>query len=134
MLIRKLLKVGGLALAVSAGSVVGIALSADEPAKPLIKQLVKADVSGVEGKELLVFEVTAPPGYTFPLHTHPGEEFAYTLEGTLTTTSTGEVRGPGQSAFYKRGDIGGSVVGDTPAKFLAIFVVDKGKPLTELVK
>jgi quercetin dioxygenase-like cupin family protein len=91
-------------------------------------------VCGADGKELLVLEVTAPPGYKIPPHTHPGEEFAYTLEGVLTSTSTGEVRGPGQGVFYKRGDIGGAVVGDKPVKLLTIFVVDKGKPRTELVK
>jgi hypothetical protein len=35
---------------------------------------------------------------------------------------------------YRRGNIGGSVVGDIPVKILVVFVVDKGKPLTELVK
>lgn len=44
----------------------------------LVSQLV-----GAENTEVVVSRVTVPPNTTLPKHWHPGEEFAYILEGSL---------------------------------------------------
>ena len=82
-----------------------------------------------------LFEV--PPGATVPKHSHPGEEIVYVIDvgilrepdGTLVTFEAGT------ALIYARGIpyAGFTVVGDRPLKMLNVFVVDKGKPLTELV-
>ena|SRR5687767_905757 len=45
--------------------------------------LTKADLTGVEGKEVLVTLLEAAPGAEFPAHTHPGDEFLYVIDGSI---------------------------------------------------
>jgi quercetin dioxygenase-like cupin family protein len=77
------------------------------------------------------------PGASFPRHTHPGEEIIYVLEGTL------EYEVAGKPVTLKAGDVlfvpAGTVhaaknVGTGPGAELATYVLEKGKPLTTLVK
>jgi quercetin dioxygenase-like cupin family protein len=41
--------------------------------------LTKVDLTGVEGKEVLLTVFEAQSGALFPAHTHPGDEFVYLL-------------------------------------------------------
>jgi quercetin dioxygenase-like cupin family protein len=78
------------------------------------------------------------PGATSGKHRHPGVEVGYVLEGTMTIDHNG-----GEIATLKPGD---SLVNDntavhsarntgsTPTKALAVWVVEKGKPLAEAVR
>ena len=45
--------------------------------------LLTYQLQGIEGTEVVVSHVTVPPNTTVPKHWHPGEEFAYILEGSL---------------------------------------------------
>jgi hypothetical protein len=73
-----------------------------------------------------------PLGFSFGLHTHPGFDAAYLLEGDLTVLERGQPRKAihtGQS-WHVRPDIVHEVkVGDRTTKVLALYVVEKGKPL-----
>jgi quercetin dioxygenase-like cupin family protein len=78
------------------------------------------------------------PGSVAPKHKHPGEEIIYVLEGTLEYQIEG--RPP---ATYKAGDVlmvpAQTVhwvknVGSGNGAELATYVVEKGKPLSELIK
>lgn len=51
---------------------------------PKLETLMKAVLEGVEGTEVIVSHVTVPPNSALPKHWHPGEEFAYVLEGSVT--------------------------------------------------
>ena len=77
------------------------------------------------------------PGYVAPMHTHPGEEIIYVIEGTL------EYEIGGKLARVKAGDVlfvaAGTPhlarnVGSTNGAELATYVVEKGKPLITLIK
>ncbi len=99
--------------------------------------LTKADLTGVEGKEVFVTLIEAPPGAEFPPHIHHGDEFAYVIEGSLegfieqaqSSTKAGETFHAPREKVH-----GGKVVSATPVKLLTVHIVDKGKPLSEPAK
>jgi mannose-6-phosphate isomerase-like protein (cupin superfamily) len=73
------------------------------------------------------------PGDIIPRHIHHGEEAFYVLQGATLETSDGkQIKLPTGAAAVNHRDVphaGLKVVGDTPFKYLAIHVVDKGAPL-----
>ena len=78
------------------------------------------------------------PGGAAGKHTHPGEELGYILEGTLQLEIDGK-----PPLTLKAGDVffvpagvphDGRNVGSGPAKVLATYVVEKGKPVATPVK
>lgn len=106
------------------------------PAGTTRTELQRHDLS-IGGWETLQARVDFAPGAAFPRHTHPGEEVIYVLAGTL------EYEVAGKPATLKAGDVlfvpKGTVhaarnIGSVPATELATYVVEKGKPLTTLVK
>jgi quercetin dioxygenase-like cupin family protein len=92
----------------------------------------KADVS-VPGREAVITRVELAPGANVGRHTHPGDEISYVVDGE------GEILIEGQPARkVKAGD--GFVIpagarhdahniGSRPFKLVAVYVVEKGKPL-----
>ena len=101
---------------------------------PAIQRTVvhKAAVS-VPGREAVIARVEVAPGARAGRHTHPGDEISYVAEGE------GEILIDGQPARkVKAGD--GFVIpagakhdahntGSMPLKLVAVYVVEKGKPL-----
>ena len=93
----------------------------------------KADVS-VPGREAVITRVEIAPNGRAGRHTHPGDEITYVLEGE------GEILIEGQPALkIKAGDgfvVPGGVRHDArnttvgTLKLVAIYVVEKGKPLS----
>ena len=78
------------------------------------------------------------PGGAAGKHTHPGEELGYILEGTLQLEIDGK-----PPLTLKAGDVffvpagvphDGRNIGSVPAKVLATYVVEKGKPVATPVK
>jgi len=93
---------------------------------------------GIPGREVVQVRVEFDPGSVFPRHRHPGEEIIYILDGALEYRIEGK-----PAAIYKAGDAltipAGTIhsvrnVGRDKAAELATYVVEKGKPLLELVK
>jgi len=89
------------------------------------------------GREVIQVRVDFDPGYIAPMHTHPGEEIIYVIEGTLEYEIGGKV------TRVKAGDVlfvpagtphTAKNIGSTNAAELATYVVDKGKPLLTPVK
>jgi len=89
------------------------------------------------GREVIQVRVDFDPGFVAPMHTHPGEEIIYVIEGTL------EYEIGGKPARVKAGDVlfvpAGTPhlarnVGSTNGAELATYVVEKGKPLITPVK
>lgn len=85
------------------------------------------------GREVIQTRVDFPPGVTAAAHTHPGEEVAYILEGTLEYNLEG--RSPitlnaGEALFIPAGTPHWvRNVGPGKASELATYLVEKGKPL-----
>jgi quercetin dioxygenase-like cupin family protein len=100
-------------------------------------ELQQHDLS-VPGREVLQVRVDLDPGVTFPLHSHPGEEIIYVLEGVWEY----QVEGKGAMTL-KAGDVlfipagvkhGAKNVGSGKGSELATYIVEKGKPLVILAK
>ena len=62
----------------------------DTIAGPQLENLMRTMLEGVEGTEIIVSRVTIPPNSSLPKHWHPGEEFAYVLEGSVTLWQEGK--------------------------------------------
>jgi len=69
-------------------------------------------------------------------HTHPGSVFAYLLEGDYSVLIDGQpLRAvkPGETWEVPPGVVHDEFTGDTAARILAVFTVEKGKALTSMV-
>ena len=99
-------------------------------------ELQRHDLSAA-GREVIQVRVELDPGTVAPSHRHPGEEIIYVLAGTW------EYRLEGKSPVtLKAGDVlfipAGAVhsarnVGHDKGSELATYIVEKGKPLVEVV-
>lgn len=67
----------------------------------MFADLLSSQLEGVEGTEVIVSITTVPPQTTLPKHWHPGEEFAYVLEGSLVLWQEGK-----PDEHYRKGDVG----------------------------
>ena len=104
-------------------------------ATPGVTRKILSQMDGpAPGYVTVVVEATIEPGVSVARHTHPGIESAYVLEG-----GGFELPVQGQpTRTLKAGDAfqippetphAGGKPSDTKAKILAIYVVEKGKPL-----
>jgi quercetin dioxygenase-like cupin family protein len=100
-------------------------------------ELQRHDLS-VTGREVLQVRVDLDPGVTFPMHSHPGEEIIYVLDGVWEY----QVEGKGAMTL-KAGDVlfipagvkhGAKNVGSGKGSELATYIVEKGKPLVVLAR
>jgi quercetin dioxygenase-like cupin family protein len=64
--------------------------NAAEPLPVQADNLLRESIAGVEGKEIIVSRVSLPPHTELPWHWHPGEEFFYVIEGSVTLKRRGE--------------------------------------------
>ena len=82
--------------------------------------------------ETVIMLVELAPQVSTGLHTHPGFDAAYLLEGDLTVLERGQPGKPilaGQSWHVRPGVVHEVKAGDRTTKVLAMYVVEKGKPL-----
>jgi quercetin dioxygenase-like cupin family protein len=118
---------------------VAVAAQAAAPAAPPTTRtdLQRHDLS-IPGREAIQTIVGFPPGAVGPRHRHPGEEIIYVLEGSLEYELDGQ-----PPVALKAGDVlfipnrtvhSARNIGTGHASELATYVVEKGKPLVELVK
>jgi quercetin dioxygenase-like cupin family protein len=71
------------------------------PSPMKLVDLLTSKLEGVENTEVIVSVTTLAPHTTAPKHWHPGEEFAYVLEGSFTLWQEGK-----PDEHYKKGDVG----------------------------
>jgi len=99
-------------------------------------EVQRRDLS-VPGREVIQVRVDFAPGVAFGKHTHPGEEVAYVLEGTLeyqiegqapVTLKTGEALFIPAGARHMARNVGAG-----HASELATYILRKGEPPLELV-
>src|SRR5215207_67354 len=88
---------------------------------------------GVPGREVVQVRVDIAPGVLAARHSHPGEEIAYVLEGSLEYQFDGQppvTLKAGEALFIPAGTIHSAKnVGSGNGAELATYVVEKGKPL-----
>ena len=100
-------------------------------------ELQRHDLS-TPGHETVQARIDFAPGAAFGNHKHPGEEIIYVLEGTLQYQIEGKAPvtlKAGEVLFIPAGTIHSAKnAGNTEAKELATYVVEKGKPLVVLTK
>ncbi|MEE8379502.1 MAG: cupin domain-containing protein [Gammaproteobacteria bacterium] len=70
------------------------------PAKPKLENLLSTPLEGVKNTEVIVSRVSIPPNTTLPKHWHPGEEFAYIIDGSVTLWQKGKA-----DTLGKKGDV-----------------------------
>ncbi len=106
---------------------------------PSVKRniLLRQDMT-IPGREAVMASVELPPGAAEGRHTHPAEVYVFVQEGTISL----EVEGK-PTATLKAGDFfyiaPGQIHqatnnGSATAKLAAVFVAEKGKPLTTQVQ
>ena len=97
--------------------------------------LERKDLS-IPGREVVLVRVDFAPGVAFPPHSHPGEEIAYVIEGELEYQLEDKppvTLKPGDVLFIPAGAIHSAKnVGSVNAAELAMYIVEKGKPLLAL--
>jgi quercetin dioxygenase-like cupin family protein len=126
-----------LTLLVLVGS--SLALHSTSAQQPGVKrtELQRHELSA-PGREVLQVQVDLDPGVMFPMHSHPGEEVIYVLEGeweyqvegkgTLTVKAGGVLFIPAGVKHAAKN------IGSGKASELATYIVEKGKPLVVLAK
>ena len=99
--------------------------------------IVRHDLDVAE-REVVQVRVDFAPGAAFGKHWHPGAEVAFVLEGTLEYQLGDKppvTLKAGESLFIPAGTIHSARnVGSVAGAELATYVVEKGKPLVEMVK
>ena len=127
-----------LAGTIAAGMATSQGLRAQEQQEPVPKQkttpLLKTTLAGMEGKEVIIVHISAPPGFVTAQHFHPGQVFVYVLEGAVTIEMEGDAPlklGPGD-VFQEpsgRSMVGKNLSSTHGAEFVVFQIGDKGKPL-----
>jgi quercetin dioxygenase-like cupin family protein len=134
--------VAPLALGLAAAALVAIAI-AQSPAPATqatqgIKRTIvqKTDVQGTN-LETIVAIVEVAPNFKAGRHTHPGNVIAYMLEGEFFFTFDGQPEKQlkvGESIIVPDGTVHDEGTREKSGKLLAVYVVEKGKPLVSPVK
>jgi quercetin dioxygenase-like cupin family protein len=99
--------------------------------------ITRADIQthdlSAPGYQVVQQMIALQPGAIVTRHTHPGEEVTVVLEGTLQLEVAGQPSQSftaGQGFTVPGGAVHGAVnTGSKPARILATYIVEKGKPL-----
>lgn len=130
------MKTTSLALAALAGAMLGAAgmhtLHAQQSGiqRALLQKMDLAP--GTASLEAVLGTAEIPPGAAAGRHTHPGIEVGYVLSGEARMEIAGEparLLKAGDSYAIAAGRPHDAIAGAAPAKVVACYVVEKGKPL-----
>ncbi len=128
-----------LAVAGGAAALIGAWASSLRAQQPGFKriELQRHDL-GIPGREVVQARAEFDTGASIGKHTHPGEEFGYILEGSLEFEIDGKPNKTlhaGETFFIPPETVHAAKnVGKGPAKVLATYVAEKGKPLATMIK
>ena len=116
-----------------AAAIAAIALAAAAQAPAIKRQLLQRIDVPDGNRETILGIAEIPAGGAAGRHTHFGVEVGYVLEGSTSLEVEGEaprLLKAGDSYVIPAGKVhDAKVVGDGPAKVIATYVVEKGKPL-----
>jgi len=121
--------------ALSLGHATAADSTTDKSKEAKVTELFSKDMTDFPGKEGLMLLIEYPPGSKDPVHRHNAHGFIYVLEGSIIM----QIRGgkevtltPGQTFYEGPEDVhvvGRNASETKPAKFLVVFVKDKGAPV-----
>jgi len=102
------------------------------------KPLLRTTVTGDDAREVIVLTVEFAPGSSTGWHTHPGDEYATVLEGTLEIRGDGVATrtiAAGQAYHNPRGLVHETRnPGTRTVKLVTTFVIDKGASVSTPVR
>ena len=97
------------------------------------RTVIQQESLSVAGREAVTAIAEFQPGATVGRHTHPGEEIGYVLEGTIVLEQEGKpavTLGAGKTFFIPPNTVHNATnKGQGPARVLANYIVEKGKPV-----
>ena len=102
-------------------------------------EILRKSMSGLEGKEVVVFLADVPPGGVAPEHYHPGDEAIYMLQGSLLfepqheqpfELKAGEITFNPAKHVHKAKNTSSSET----ARVLNCMIAEKGQPLAITVQ
>jgi quercetin dioxygenase-like cupin family protein len=102
-----------------------------------VSPLFQTGVGDVSNQEIVVLEVTYPPGVESASHRHNAHTLVYVLEGTVIMQVAGGEKKrltAGQIFYENPGDIHSVSMNASdaePARILVYFLKEKGAPITE---
>jgi quercetin dioxygenase-like cupin family protein len=103
-----------------------------------VTHLITVDLTGVTNRQVIANLYEVPAGGFVPRHMHHGDEFHLVLSGEWAAEVQGRPTGvlkQGDSQYVEREHWhGGKVVSQIPLRLLGVMIVEKDKPITELVK
>src|SRR5215471_9040991 len=108
--------------------------------EPKVTELMTKNLSEIPGKEVLMIAVEYPPGGSDPIHRHNASAFVYVLEGSIVMQVKGGKQvtlKPGETFFEGPDDVhvvGRNASKTKPAKFIVLFLKNKGAPILEPIK
>jgi len=126
-------------IAVGVATIAFVSLAvAQEDLNPRHRQELKRENVAGTNMEVVMSVVEVQPGELISRHIHHGEEAFYVLQGaTLETPDGKQIKLVAGATAINHRDVphgGVKVVGETPLKYLAVHVVDKGAPLYDAPK
>jgi quercetin dioxygenase-like cupin family protein len=90
---------------------------------------MRKELAGIDGREVYLGTAEVAPGASASRHFHDGHEIGYVLEGAAILEIEGHKAGDRYHIdATKRHDARNTGTG--PAKVLAIYLIEKGEPLT----
>jgi quercetin dioxygenase-like cupin family protein len=131
--------VGGAAFAVAVAAAIGAAAQAPPAAQAGFKRtpVQQGDLS-IPGREGVQAIAEIAPGAESGRHTHPGEEFGYVLDGTITLEIQGKpaaMKKAGEGFIIPAGTVHNARnTSKAAARVLATYVIEKGKPVATPVQ
>lgn len=105
--------------------------------QPKLENLMRTQLDRVKETEVIVSRVSLGPNAALPKHWHPGEEFAYVLDGSVTLRQHGKKDVKARSGDVVRvplKQIHSAKAGRRGAVILVFRVHESGKPERVLVK
>jgi len=122
---------------VALASTLSLADRGQSSTPPKFENLMRASLERVADTEVIVSRVTIGPDTTLPKHWHPGEEFVYVLEGSVTLWQEGKkdvVGKAGEVVQVPLEQVHTAKTGKDGAVVLVFRVHESGKPERVLVK
>lgn len=109
----------------------GASQMASAGAQPKLETLLSAQLEGAVGTEVIVSRVTLGANTALPKHWHPGEEFAYILEGSVVLWQKGKddvIGHAGEVIKVPLKQIHTAMTRDEGATILVFRVHEQGQP------
>jgi quercetin dioxygenase-like cupin family protein len=125
------------ALGLGFGIAVDRVALAQQPSNGIKRTILqRADEPGAPNYEAVMAIAEIAPGASSGRHRHPGIELAYVLEGSLVVERDGQAPYTAKAGDAIKNEAAvhnAKNTGKTPVKILAVYLVEKGKPMAEPV-